>query len=204
MEIIKLVWLDYLSIERDKYIWEHLYARSWDLIIGRIILLKAHYSDDYEDALDAFDDAIEYLQKAVDGHGYSERAMNDKAITLCRLEQYEQALATIDQALEQIKARDEFIRRDYITEIMKNRAAILILNGKYDEALESLQALLKQEPEDSLLQFNLAACLLRQEKYDEALVAYKQFKKLTQRRDINYDPGLEAAKLRQQPDWEEL
>ena len=42
METLKLVCLDWISQERDKYIWEDLYAYSWDEIIGRMYLLKVH------------------------------------------------------------------------------------------------------------------------------------------------------------------
>jgi hypothetical protein len=44
METLKLVRFEWHPWERDKYIWEDLYASSWDEIIGRMYLLKAHDS----------------------------------------------------------------------------------------------------------------------------------------------------------------
>jgi hypothetical protein len=43
MEMIKLVCVEWRSCECGKYIWEDLYgSATWDKIIGRIYLLKAH------------------------------------------------------------------------------------------------------------------------------------------------------------------
>ncbi len=42
METLKLVRLYWVSQERDKYVWEDFSYASWDEIIGRVYLLKAH------------------------------------------------------------------------------------------------------------------------------------------------------------------
>src|SRR5215471_16308438 len=124
---------------------------------------------------------------------YYVRALNDKALAQCFLGQYEAALATIDQALA-------VENRSYQDEILANRGAILVLLGAYSEALETLSAQLKKKPWNSAyLRFTQATCLLHLERYKEAIAAYEE----VIAEDLYLgDEGLEAARLNQQPDWD--
>src|SRR5437899_2220658 len=131
MEMLQLVYVQWLSHEREKYIWEDLYTHSWDEIIGRMYLLKAHQSIErcyYQDALTDFEQALSLLAK--DGvrrsRGYYARALADKALVQCFLAQYDVALATLDQALA---VSDESDRDD----MLNNRGAILVLVGAFEE-----------------------------------------------------------------------
>ena len=102
MEICQLVYLTRISGERDKYIWEDMYCRSWDEIIGRMYLLKANArfeNEYYEDALEDFEQALSLFAKDGVNKEYYFRAMADKALVQCFLEEYDTALATFDQTL---------------------------------------------------------------------------------------------------------
>jgi len=194
MEILKLVWLVWLSQGRDKHIWEDLYEYSWDEIIGRMYLLKAHGSVEnkqYADALADFEQALQLLAKDGVRRKYYCRALADKALVQCFLGQYEAALSTIDQALALAEQQD----RDPIVD---NRCAILVLAGAFSEALDLLQARLDQDASDTDLRFTLATCLLHLERYDDAVAAYEQSLADGYSHD---ERGLEAARRGQQPDW---
>ncbi len=104
--------------------------------------------------------------------------------------------ATIDQAL----AVED---KSYQDKLLANRGAILVLLGAYSEALETLSAQLKKvDPQDSYcLRFTQATCLLHMERYKEAIAAYK---KVIAAGVYLGDEGLEAARLGQQPDWDNL
>jgi tetratricopeptide (TPR) repeat protein len=113
--MLKLVYLTWLSEERDKYIWEDLYDHPWDEIIGRMYLLKANAStrrvfylirsneeigdSNYQEALADFEQALLLLAKDGVMSSYYVSAMSDKALTQCFLGHYEAALATINQTL---------------------------------------------------------------------------------------------------------
>lgn len=197
MEMLKLVWLIWLSQERDKHIWEDLYEYSWDEIIGRMYLLKAHGSVEnkqYADALADFEQALLLLAKDGVRKEYCYHALADKALTQCFLERYEAAFSTINQALALAKPQD----RDLI---VNNRCAILVLNGAFSDALDLLQARLDQDASDTDLRFTLATCLLHLERYDEAVAAYEQALADGYSHDKR---GLEAARRGQQPDWMKL
>ena len=134
MEILQLVYLQWISHEREKYIWEDLYAHPWDEIIGRVYLLKAHQSIEcryYQDALTDFEQALSLLAKGSVRRGYYARALADKALVQCFLAQYDTALATLDQALAVANESD----RDAM---LSNRGAILVLVGAFSEALNTL------------------------------------------------------------------
>jgi len=197
MTIVQLVCVEWISEERDKHIWEDLYSRSWDEIIGRMYLLKANSEiedDDYEAALTDFKRATALLAKKGVKREYYARALADKALAQCCLDKYDKALATIDKALA---VGDE----SYESEILKNQGAILVLAGLYSEALNVLSTQLEKDSEDSDLRFTLATCLLHLERYDEAVVAYEQVMAEGLRLG---DEGLIAARLGQQPDWHDL
>jgi tetratricopeptide (TPR) repeat protein len=197
MEIFKLVCVEWHSCERAKYIWEDFGGSStWDEIIGRMYLQKAHdiaEDGDYEDALAAFEDALKLLPQDGFERNYYYQALADKALILCFLEQYEAGLALYDEALA-------LAATDYRSShwMIDNRGAILVLTGAFSEALDLLQAQLALHPKNDCLRFTLATCLLHLERYDEAVVAYEQA-------DFKADDeGLEAARHQQQPDWEDL
>jgi tetratricopeptide (TPR) repeat protein len=197
VETLQLVSLQWISEEREKYIWEELHEHPWDEIIGRMYLLKANDTMEesrYKAALADFEQALVLLAKKGVDRSYYARALNDKALVQCVLKKYEAALATIDQA---IAVRD----RDYKNEILANRGAILVLTGAYSEALETLSALLKKDREDSYARFTQATCLLHLERYKEAIAAYE--KVIAEGTRLG-DEGLEAAHLGQQPDWDNL
>ena len=103
MEMIKLVCVGWHSCERDKYIWEDLYgSATWDEIIGRMYLLKAHddaENEEYEDALIDFDDALKLLPKDGFRCSYYYHALADKALILCFLGQYGSGPSLYDEAL---------------------------------------------------------------------------------------------------------
>ena len=66
METLQLVRLDWISPEREKYVWEERYSHSWDEFIGRMYLLKAHSVIErwrYKDALPYFEQALVLLAK---------------------------------------------------------------------------------------------------------------------------------------------
>ena len=197
---LKLVYLDWISEERDKYVWEDRYRRPWDEIIGRMYLLKANDAleeDHYADALTDFDQALALLAK--DGIRQKEYyccALTDKALALCFLEQYATALSTVEQALS---VADPFYR----SSIEDNRGSILVLNGAFSEALDVLDARLKQSPKDNCLLFTRATCLLHMERYDESITAYEQARAEDKSLEDNNE-GLESARQHQQPDWDEL
>lgn len=200
MEILQLVYVQWLSHEREKYIWEDLYTHSWDEIIGRMYLLKAHQSIEcryYQDALTDFEQALSLLAK--DGisirRGYYARALADKALVQCFLAQYDTALATLDQALTAANESD-------CNDMLNNRGAILVLVGAFEEALNTLHTQLEQNPRHSWLRFTLATCLLHLERYQEAVVAYEQV--IAENGRLQKDAGLIAARHGQQPDWANL
>src|SRR5579859_5577177 len=101
---IQLVFLQPLSWQREKHVWEDFYTQPWDEIMGRIYLLKANsmlLRKRYVDALADFEQASVHLTKCgVDCRDYYVRALADKALVQCLLAQYETALDTIDQALQ--------------------------------------------------------------------------------------------------------
>jgi len=70
-------------------------------------------------------------------------------------------------------------------------------------AAETLSTQLKKvDPQDSYcLRFTQATCFLHLERYKEAITAYK---KVTAAGLYLGDEGLEAARLGQQPDWDNL
>jgi tetratricopeptide (TPR) repeat protein len=197
MEMIKLVCVSWHSCERAKYIWEDFGgSTTWDEIIGRMYLLKAHdiaEDGDYEDALVAFEDALKLLPQDRFRRDYYYRALADKALILCCLEQYEAGLALYDEALA--LAATDYRSSDGMID---NRGAILVLTGAFPEALDLLQTRLALHPEYDCLRFTLATCLLHLERYDNAVAAYEKadFKA--------HSEGLEVARRRQQPDWDNL
>ncbi len=203
-ETLKLVCLYWVSRERDKYVWEDRYAASWDELIGRMYLLKAHDAiedcdeeDDYADVLVDFGQALLLLAKDDDRRRYYGYALADKAHMLCFLGQYDVALLTIDEALLHVNSYDS--SRDWM---MSNRCAILVLTGAFEDALKLLQARLDQHPEDNDLRFTMATCLLHMERYDEAVVAYEQV--IAKDSYLDDDRGLKAARRSQQPEWANL
>jgi tetratricopeptide (TPR) repeat protein len=200
MEKFKLVYVDvtWLSRERDKYVWEDRYMRPWDEIIGRIYLLKAH--DEIEDrnyatALEDFEQALILFSKDKVRQDYYYHALADKSLVQSFLAQYEAALSTLDQACT---TPDESDR----TTMLSNRGAMLVLAGKFSDALNVIQAQLAQDMQDSNLRFTLATCLLHMERYNEAVVAYEQA--IADARYVHDDRGLMAARQRRQPDWVDL
>jgi tetratricopeptide (TPR) repeat protein len=197
MEMINLVCVEWCSCERAKYIWEDFGGSStWDEIIGRMYLLKAHdiaEDGDYEEALVAFEAALKLLPQDGFRRDYYYKALADKALILCFLEQYEAGLALYDEALA--LAATDYRSGDWM---INNRGAILVLTGAFSEALDLLQARLALAPKNDCLRFTLATCLLHLERYDEAVAAYKQAN------FVAHPEGLEAARRRQQPDWDDL
>ena len=207
--MLKLVYLTWLSEERDKYIWEDLYNHPWDEIIGRMYLLKANASTrrvfylirsneevkgcHYQDALADFEQALLLLAKDGVRNSYYVCALSDKALTQCFLGHYEAALATINQALTMSHNDDD---------ILNNRGAILVLAGAYSEALDVLHVQLEKNPQDSYLRFTLATCLLHMERYSEAVAAYEQV--IAKEGRLENDAGLIAARQGRQPDWANL
>ncbi len=212
--MLKLVYLTWISEERDKYIWEDLYDHPWDEIIGRMYLLKANQStrriyhlirdneevegSRYQDALADFEQAVLLLAKEGVDKSYYVRALSDKALTQCFLGQYDAALATIDQALAVSHKSADYYRDD----MLNNRGAILVLTGAYSEALNALHAQLEQNPQDCYLQFTLATCLLHMERYPEAIAAYEQV--IAKEGRLENNAGFIAAHQGQQPDWANL
>lgn len=112
METLQLVCLHWISIERDKYVWEDLYVHSQDEIIGRIYLLKAHSIIEqthpeqqrsyYKEALTAFEPALTLFAKNKVSEDYYYRALADKAVVQCYLGQYDSVLADIDESLSKL------------------------------------------------------------------------------------------------------
>jgi tetratricopeptide (TPR) repeat protein len=196
--LLQLVCLEWLSLERDKYISEDFYERPWEEIIGRVHLLKAHdtvENKQYVVALADFEQALTLLAKKGVRQDYSVCALADKAVVQCFLAQYEAALVTMDQALAVAEPSD----RDMM---LRNRSAILVLTGAYSEALNALDAQLRMHPHDSDLRFTQATCLLHLERYHEAVVAYEQV--IAEDRFLRDDAGLIAARQGKQPDWAHL
>jgi|GEM_PF-2191744 tetratricopeptide (TPR) repeat protein len=204
METLQLVCLHWISEERDKYVWEDLYVHSWDEIIGRMYLLKAHSILEqtrhqrqrvyYKEALTALKQALTLLAKDEESEEYYYRALADKAVVQCYLGRYESVLSEIDEALSKLG--------DFYQSILKsNRAAVLVLTGMFAQALTLLEQELHEHPEDTDLQVTRATCLLHLERYDEACAAYEQAEK-----DYNLPDkrGLLAARQHRQPDWGEL
>jgi tetratricopeptide (TPR) repeat protein len=213
IEVLKLVYLTWTSEERDKYIWEDLYDRPWNEIIGRMYLLKANQNagrmylirdnqsvkdSRYQDALADFEQALSLLVKEDVDKSYYACALADKALTQCFLGQYDTALATINQALTASHNFDEYYHND----MLNNRGAILVLTGAYSEALNALYAQLSRNPQDSYLRFTLATCLLHMERYSEAITAYEQV--IAEDGHLEQNAGLIAACQGRQPDWANL
>ncbi len=125
MDTLSAMNFDWVSHEREKYIWEDMYTRSWDEIIGRVYLLKAHSdveNERYTEALADFEQALELFSKNGVNKDYYYRALADKALVQCLLAQYQAALSTLDQAFAHI---DEFYRDS----MLNNRKTILTLIG---------------------------------------------------------------------------
>jgi tetratricopeptide (TPR) repeat protein len=201
MEMIKLVVVDWVSCEREKYIWEDLYGHSWDEIIGRMYLLKAHEfaeDGDYREALVEFEQALTLLSKDGVRRSYYCNALADKALIQCFLGQYQEGLATYNQAFALAERDDE---RAWLAD---NRGALLVLAGFYSEALELLQEQIEREPRNDQLRFTWATCLLHMERYDEAAAAYEQVLAQHGGWYKDSDEGLKAARWHEQPDWETI
>jgi tetratricopeptide (TPR) repeat protein len=198
LETLKLVCLDWISQERDKYIWEDLYEYSWDEIIGRMYLLKVHAqaaNGHYEAALLDLEQALSLFAKEGVRQSYYFRALADKALLQCFLGQYTVAISTSDQAFT---LADPF----YIDTMMDNRCSMLVLAGAFSDALELLQARLGRSSGESHLRFTRATCLLHLERYNDAIAAYEQV--IAEDTCYYGDEGLKAALRRQQPDWDDL
>jgi tetratricopeptide (TPR) repeat protein len=193
----KLVSLDWISEERHKYIWEDFYSRSWDEVIGRIYILKAHCAvgdDDYRQALEAFKQALKLLARPAVTRDYYYRALADTAIVHCYLDQASVALPMMDEALANIG-------KLYGGSLEANRAAILILTGAFSEALALLEQQLEENSDlDDYADLYLmkATCLLHMERYDEACIEYERIATTS----YSSSEGLEAARQRRQPDWD--
>src|SRR5437763_5889077 len=160
-------------------------------------LLKANdevNDEDYTDALADFEQALVLLSKDDVDQNYYARALNDKAIALCFLGEYETALGTIDQEFPEVD-------QCYQDSMLNHRGAILVLVGAFSEALNILSKQLDKAPKNSFLRFTLATCLLHLERYQEAVVAYEQA--IAEDSSLPRE-GLGAARLGQQPDWERL
>lgn len=174
-----------------------MYCKPWDEIIGRVYLLKAHCEREkaeYAKALPAFEQALALLA----GHGdqeYYYRALADKALVQCMLDQSAPALAMLDEASANLSG-------DFFASPLKvMRAAALILTGAFAEALAFLDEELGASADDDDLTMSRATCLLHMGRYDEALAAYIWLEKNSYLPDTD---GLEAARQRRQPDWESL
>jgi tetratricopeptide (TPR) repeat protein len=215
---LQLVFLEPLSWERDKYVWQDRDGRPWDEIIGRMCLLKANEAleeEEYMDALAYFEQGLVFLAKDGVDRDYYVRALADKALVQCFLAEYEAALATIDQALAVSDESDE--EDDYDEDgdeddydeddeydrdaTLKNRGAILVLMGAYENALKALSMQLDKDPKNEYLRFTWATCLLHLERYQEAIVAYEDA--IAADSSLQRE-GLDAARLGQQPDWANL
>jgi tetratricopeptide (TPR) repeat protein len=200
VEVLQLVCLKRLSEEREKYGWEDRDSCPWDQIIGRMYLLKAHDTfeeEHYVDALAYFEQALVLLAKDGVSQGTSIVALADKALVQCFLEQYETALATIEQALavaDQCHPYDQDI-------MLNNRGSILVLVGAFSDALNVLSTQLDKDPKNDFLRFTLATCLLHLERYEDAIAAYDQA--ITECSRLG-DEGLVAARLGKQPNWPNL
>lgn len=230
METLKLVCLDWVSHEREKYVWEDFNYASWDEIIGRVYLLKAHeaiesgdYDKDDEDDEDERDDYADTLvdeDEKDEEHNYEDVLVDfEQALLLLakdsvRKEYYGYALADkahvlclLGQYDEALLTIDESLVHVNTYDpgrnwMMNNRYAILVLTGAFEDALNQLQARLDQHPEDNDLRFTMATCLLHMERYDEAAAAYEQA--MAKDKDWYEDTGLKAARRGQQPDWANL
>jgi tetratricopeptide (TPR) repeat protein len=192
MEILKLVYIQWLSCERDKYVWEDLYNSSWDEIMGRIYLLKAHDEIEhtqYAAALADFEQALLLLAKDTIRNHYVIHALADKATVQCILGQYQAALATFNQAVSLTPQPDEWLLQ------------MLVLAGTFTDALKVLEERLAQSPHDEYQRFTLAICLLHLERYQEAITNYEQA--LAGNRQLD-NVGLRAALQQRQPDWNKL
>jgi tetratricopeptide (TPR) repeat protein len=199
MALLKLVNLDWHSQERSKYVWEDCHDSSWDEIIGRMYLLKAHEAIDadcrYTDILLDFEQALLLLARDGVRESYYALALADQALVQCFLAHYDVALSVIDQAIA-LAPSDEH------DQMMNNRCSILVLAGAYPDALNLLYSRLDQEPKEYSLLFTLATCLLHLERYDEAKIAYEQVMK--NEWYLYEEAGLNAARCGQQPDWDNL
>ncbi len=123
MEPLSVMDFDWVSHERDKYIWEDLYQHSWDEVIGRMYLLKAHCAVEesrYTDAIVDFEQALMLFTQEGVKRDYYYRALADKAVVQYLLGQYQAALSTLDQALV---LTSEFYRDTMVS----NRNTILAL-----------------------------------------------------------------------------
>jgi tetratricopeptide (TPR) repeat protein len=197
METVKLVCVDWISVEREKYIWENLYVHSWDEIIGRMYLLKAHSAIEkhaYEDALLAFEQALILLAKPDVDREYYYRALADKALVLCFLKQYTTALTLLTEARANLDAFYQDI-------LIMNQAAVLVLTGAFSEALTLLEQEAPKYPDNDGMRFTMATCLLHLKRYAEAITAYEQVEKQGYFRGKS---GLEAARQHRQPNWDSV
>jgi len=189
----------WLSWERDKHVYEDFYNSSWDEIIGRVYLLKAHdeieEDNNYTTALADFEQALVLFSKEKVRQDYYYRALADKVLVHYFLAQYIEALSTLNQALATPDKPDRATMLD-------NQGAMLVLAGKFSDALNVLHDQLDQDPQDSNLQFTLATCLLHLERYDEAVIIYEQA--IADARYMHDERGLTAARQRTQPDWADL
>lgn len=126
--------------------------------------------------LGQLDEAIEYLQGFIAGNDSHVHAQTLLAEVYARKEQWPEAIAANDKALE-IDSR--------WVPAYRNLIGLHLLRGEYDEAEEAANGALEVLPDNADLRLLLAGVYERQQRFDEAIEVYQ--------REIERNPDLDVA-----------
>ncbi len=106
------------------------------------------------------EEALEYLEKAVQILPYDYQSRNNLGVVYGRLNQFEKAYRELTIAM-QLDPKDDNIKI--------NLALVFMREGKYSEAEEILKYLINKNPGDARLYYRLAFVYKRMGRYDKAI-----------------------------------
>ena len=123
-------------------------------------------SDQARDAVRAGDHnrAVVFYNNAINSEGERYEFFLGRGRSYAALRRYDEALNDLD-----IAAR---LRPSSVADVARERAPILVVDGKYDAALRDVETVLTIEPSDRQFLYYKGICLQSLTRYDEALEAY--------------------------------
>lgn len=142
----------------------------------------------YEEALLAFDRAIEIESQSNGTILGKAKCLNAKGIVLFKLAKYEEALLAFDKAIEIEPESDE--ERSYKAKMLNNKGIVLHKIGKSNKALLSYAEAIKLDDQLDIIWFNKGFAMSHDGKYVEAIYHYNKALKLNPKSDkVWYNRG---------------